>query len=510
MKTALLLLALALPVMAATTLSPESPALSPDSSSPAKEALELFRSGRHTAAVEAAGPLAEKGNADALFLLGFASETGQGIEASREKALDYYRRAAEAKHEEATYRRALILLNSEKEEERKEGREALENAAKEDPGNAGRILGEAWLRGSLSEKPDFDKGVEWWTRSADAGDTTSLILLARLYTGEFGFEDKADAKKAIAFYQKAADLGDRNAWLPLGSRLLNGDEETRDEAKGREWIKKATDDEQLIGWLALGDFEENQKKDNKAAYAAYLKGADAGQPDCMLALARFHYQGLEGEKDEKKGRDWLDKAATAGSGPAHLELARLLSGEEKPDTLKIYSHLVTAASTGIPAAQNELGLLYLSDRLGAADAPAAAAWFTRAARSGFAASQNNLATLYERGVGVEPNLQNAGELYTLAANQGHPEATGALARLFARGIGTAQNLTRAWALATLALERGDEGAREVLGEISPNLTPELLVAAKKELEEMKKPADEKAEDKDKGEEAAEPAPAENP
>ena len=496
MKPLALLLALGLPLLAATTLSPESPALTPDNASPAKEALELFRSGRHTAAVEAATPLAEKGNADALFLLGFASETGQGTEASREKALEYYRRAAEGKHEEATYRRALILLNSEEEAERKQGREALENAAKDDPANAGRILGEAWLRGSLSEKPDFDKTVEWWTRSADSGDTTALILLARLFSGEFGFQDKADLKKSISYYQKAADLGDRNAWLPLGSRLLNGAEETRDETKGREWVRKAIDDDQIVGWLALGDFEENQKKDNKAAYEAYLKGAEAGQPDCMLAVARFHYQGLEGEKDETKGREWLEKAAEVGSGAAHLDLARLLGAEEKPDLLKIYGHLVKAASAGIPAAQNELGLLYLSENLGAPDAPAAAAWFTRAARAGFAASQNNLGTLYERGIGVEPSFQSAGELYSLAANQGHAEATTALARFYARGIGTAQNLTKAWALATLALERGDEGAREVLGEISPNLTPELLVAAKKELDNMKNPPkeEEKTED----------------
>ena len=61
---------------------------------PAKEAIDAFQAGRHAKAVELAKPLAEKGNADALYLLGFAHETGKGAEVSRDKALEFYRKAA--------------------------------------------------------------------------------------------------------------------------------------------------------------------------------------------------------------------------------------------------------------------------------------------------------------------------------------------------------------------------------------------------------------------------------
>lgn len=117
---------------------------------PTKEALTLFNQGRHEAAIVLARPLAEKGDADALFLLGFAAETGQGMESSREAALESYRLAAAGGNQEATYRRALILLNSADENERQQGSTALEDASKTEPKNAGRILGEAWLRGLLS------------------------------------------------------------------------------------------------------------------------------------------------------------------------------------------------------------------------------------------------------------------------------------------------------------------------------------------------------------------------
>ncbi len=486
LRTFFCLTALAIAAEGAVTLAPDSPALSvDDSSSPASEAIGLYRQGRTTAGVEAARPLAEAGDPDALFLLGFASESGNGTTRSRENALEFYRRAAEKGHLEANARRALILLNSDNADDRDAARKALESAVEKDPANAGRMLGEAWLRGLLSEEPDPAKAIEWWTTSSDAGDTTSLVLLARLHDGQFGFPDIKDEEKAIGFYRKAAGLGEAAAFLPLGSRLLNGSEEVRDEKEGRRWLDKAIENEQITAYLALGDYEENIGEDLAAAVDAYTKGADAGQPECMLRLARIHYGGDLGEADKEKGLEWLNKAAEAGHPQAHYELAGLLSQEEEPDRLKVYGHLVGAADGGIAAAQNELGLLYLAGGLGASDAPAAASWFTKAAKAGHPAARFNLATLFERGIGVDANINNAGELYSLAMGQGHAEATTALARLYGAGIGTDPNPVRAWALATLAVERGDEKAKDILGELSSSLTPELLGEAKKELESLK-------------------------
>jgi TPR repeat protein len=509
-KTLLLALALATVTLsvapAAVSLGNEAPVAAPPiPEGPAKPAMEAFRDGRHAIAVDLAKPLAEKGNADALFLLGFAAETGQGLTASREGALDYYKKAAEAGHKDATYRRALILLNSKEDKDRQEGRQVLESAAGTDPGNAGRILGEAWLRGLLSEKPDFDKAAEWWNKASEAGDTPAILILARLYEGALGFPEKKDPARSITFYKKAAALGDENAFIPLGSRLLNGDETIRDERAGREWLGKAIEKKQFAAYLALGDFEENVKKDDKAALALYQKGADEKQPDCMLRVAAFHLEGRGGlEKSEEKGREWLAKAAEAGSAMAALEMASRISKDEKPDLLGAYKYLVSASNAGLAIAQNELGLLYVSGNLGLSDPTAAVAWFTLAAKSGHAAAQNNLGTLYERGMGVPVNYNNAGQLYSLAANQGHAAATAGLARLHAAGLGTAPNLPKAWALASLAVERGDTEAKTLLGDLTSKLDDKQLADAKKELEELKKPKEASTP------EAPAPAPVEPP
>ena len=486
MKPIVLLLALGLPALGATTAASQFPAVPPSSiEGPAGKALELFNSGHHQAAIDAARPLAEQGNPDALFLLGYAAETGQGTEASREGALEFYRQATAEGHREATLRRALILLNSPEDASRQLGREALETAAENDPAMAGRILGEAWLRGLLGETPDFDRAVEWWGRAGEAGDNASLLLLARLHSGDFGFPDKVDAARGLDYYRQAATRGEPAAYIPLGSRLLNGPQETRDEAEGRKWLAKATEGGQAMAYLALGDYEEHAKQDLPAAVESYREGARSGHPECMLRLASMLYLGRGTDKDEAAGRDWLDQAAATGLPAACLERARLLSQDEEPEAAAIYTDLLRAANGGLADAQNELGLVYLSGRLGAADAAAAVAWFTRAAKAGHPPAQHHLGRLYERGLGVPVNLSNAADLYSRAAKQGHPNATSALARFHALGIGTEPDLAKAWALASLAVERGDEAAKSLVDEIFAKLSADQFVEAQAELERLK-------------------------
>jgi TPR repeat protein len=488
-KTLALVLATALaPALpAAVSLATENTATLPtDTEGPAKPALDAFRAGRHAKAVELAKPLAEEGNADALYMMGYAHETGQGAEASREKALEFYRKAAAAKHLDASYRMSFILLASDDEKEREQARESLESAARSDVSVAGRILGEAYLLGRLTPTPDPDKAVFWWQRAAEAGDIPSILLLARFHDGQFGFPELRDVKKALDLYAKAAGLGNSGAMAALGSRLLNGEKEIRDEKRAREWLKKAIDAKEYSAWLALGDYEENVNKDLKAAFAQYERGKDAGQIDCMLRAAAFHMEGKGTEKDIERGLDILNQAAKAGSPVAHFQIAAHTLSAEEPDLLAGYAHLVTAANGNLVEAQNELGLLYLSGRLQIADATAGVAWLTLAAKNGHPAAQHNLATLYENGLaGLGRNLENAGQLYSLAANQGHPAATLALARMHRDGTGTEADAVKAWALASLAEERGAEDAAEMVKSIGAKFTEEQRLAAVKMLGDIK-------------------------
>lgn len=486
----LLCSALTLSLHAAVSLPTENAAALPAAvDGPAKSAMEAFQAGRHGKAVDLAKPLAEQGNAEALYLLGFAYESGQGVEASKEKALDYYGKAASAKHKEAVYRLASMLLASDKPEERNQARQVLETAAKDDPEGAARMLGVAYLRGLLSATPDPEKAEFWWKRSAEAGDIQSLLLIAQLHEGQFGFPELKDAKESLANYAKAAGLGNAGAMADLGSRLLSGDEKTRDEAKGREWLKKAIAAKEYTAYLALGLYEENVKKDLKAALSEYERGKDAGQMDCMLRTADFYLEGKGVSKDADRGNSLLRKAAQAGNPVANLRVAAQYLATEKPtpaDLFAAYAHLLVAANGRLADAQNALGRLFLSGKLGSPDYPAGIAWLNLADQGGSVDAQFLLGSLHERGNGPMPkNPTNAIAFYARAANQGHGPATLALARLAYEGIGTKADPVKAWALATLAVERGEKDADSLVKEIAGKLSEPERINALAELETLK-------------------------
>jgi TPR repeat protein len=463
---------------------------------PMKEALDAFNEGRHIKAIDIARPLAEKGNADALFLMGFAYESGRGVDASREKAIESYQKASTAGQKDATYRLALILLSSKEKAEREQGKKNLEEAAKKDPANAGRILGEAYIKGMIDEKTNVDEAINWWTVASEAGDIPSIMGLARIYEAKKEFPDKADPKKALAFYQKAITLGDKSAMVAAGSRLLNGDESIRNEAEGRELLAKAIEEKQFDAYLALGDFEESIKKDVKAALAQYELGGANQQVDCAMRAADFYFEGKgDTEKNAVKGIDWLRKAAETKNPVAGYRYAAKLLEAPEPDERKpeekvdaarrAYDYLLNAALGGIAQAQNEMALFYLSGAMGVADPSAAAGWFQRAAQSGNAVAMNNLATLYEKGYGVVQNFSQAGQLYEASARRGNAQGAVSVARLLASGAGTKQNIPQAWAWANIAIQNGDKDAKSILGEISTLASTKDIEEGKKALETLR-------------------------
>ena len=205
----LLALTCAVPVPASVTLGSGEQAAgeSPAGENPAMPAVDAFNKGRVLEAVRLARPLAEAGNPKALLIMAIAHESGRGADRSREKAIDYYRKARQAGNQESAYRLARLLVDTGEESSQQEALKLLEELAKSDPGTASRILGEGSLRGWFGGEPDFEKTRSWWARSAEKGDVTAMLALGRLLDGNFGFPEKRDPAAALEYFVKAASLG---------------------------------------------------------------------------------------------------------------------------------------------------------------------------------------------------------------------------------------------------------------------------------------------------------------
>jgi uncharacterized protein len=454
---------------------------------PTAKAYEAYVAGRYDEAMKLVKPLVDKENPEALYLMGIAHESGQGAEASREKALEFYQKAAKKSHKDASLRITMILLSSDKYQERDEARKLLEEMAVKDVKTAGRVLGEAWLRGGLlGDKPDPKQAISWWERAASAGDIPSKKILANLYEGQMGNSEFKDQTKALKLYSEAADLGDVESMVILGSRLLNGDEAFRNEVRGFYWLNKAAEAGGTAAHFVLGNYQETIKTSDKAALAEYMRGVAVGDLDCMVQVANFSQAGRGMNKDVAKARELLREASQKGSPQAQFQYAMMLASEEKPNFGVIYVNLLSAANGNILPAQSELGLLYIGGQMGLADPISAVAWFTRAAKSGYAPAQNSLAALYESGsAGLERNMEYAGELYKLAANQGHPDAMLAIVRLTLSASTDKKDFPNAWAQVSLIAEQGHKGAEEMAKQIADQLDEKQLAEAKNLLKKYK-------------------------
>jgi len=80
---------------------------------PKSELEKLFDAGQYEQFRRLADPLADKEQADALFLLGKAFHLGKGVEKSTDTAFDYYERAAKKNHVRAIHNLGVLFLDEE-------------------------------------------------------------------------------------------------------------------------------------------------------------------------------------------------------------------------------------------------------------------------------------------------------------------------------------------------------------------------------------------------------------
>lgn len=125
------------------------------------------------------------------------------------------------------------------------------------------------------------------------------------------------------------------------------------------------------------------------------------------------------------------------------------------------------ASAGDPAAQRNLGLLYLNGQGVPKDEAAAAEWFRRSADQGFPRAAANLADLHLRGIGVPRDPAKAVSFFRQAAEGGLPEAQHNLAVLLESGFGADSDLDQARVWYQRAAAGGHAPARARLAQLAP-------------------------------------------
>jgi cell division septation protein DedD len=151
-----------------------SPAIAADST--VKAGIEAWQRGDDAAAVAIWRPLADKGDADALFNLGQAYRLGRGVKLDLAKAQDLFERAARLGHLDAQTSLGLMLFQN---GNRIAAMRWLKSAAERGEPRALLIYGTALFNGDGVE-PDLVKAYAYVSRAAAQGLAPAKETLAQM------------------------------------------------------------------------------------------------------------------------------------------------------------------------------------------------------------------------------------------------------------------------------------------------------------------------------------------
>jgi hypothetical protein len=171
------------------------------------------------AQVKATRTLAEQGNAQAQYRLGYMYRHGQGVPQDNGEALRRYRKAADQGYAAAEYGvEYMYFYGLGVQQDYSEAASWCRKAADQGYASAQYSLGSKYLYGHGVAKDD-SQAIFWYRKAADQGYAEAEYKLGYMYSQGRGVpQDKDEANR---WYRKAADHGDEYAQRALGLRTCS-------------------------------------------------------------------------------------------------------------------------------------------------------------------------------------------------------------------------------------------------------------------------------------------------
>ncbi len=267
---------------------------------------------------------AEKGDAEAQYLLGLQYQAGDGIAKSPAEAAKWLRQAAEQGHVGAQGALGTLQAKNGNADEAAEAAKWLQAAAEKGQtdamfalaslhlregtplfdtdealrryvqaagaGHAGaaRTLAEIYSQGRGIPR-DLSQGLQWYRRAAELGDTEAKFILERIEAVTKAV--RADPEKALAWWRAEATKGDTGAALALELLAAEPRAATDDDpAETMRWSLllsglRGAEAHQVRGYMLEHGIAVN--RDPVAAIESYRKAAALGLPQAKESLVRL-------------------------------------------------------------------------------------------------------------------------------------------------------------------------------------------------------------------------------
>lgn len=388
---------------------------------------DAYHAGDYRRAFTLFEPQAKRGFADAQVFLGRMYENGHGVDASRERALLWYGRAAaqgniEARAAVEALGGAPLATGPKPLTGAALGPIAANNAALPSGKPMASLADDERLIAMLDGRLPYDRTrapqlAEALKRRAETGHAGSAAALGLYFESALPAAGQPDVISAARWYARAAELRHPLAANNLGALYFDG--------RG-----------------VLRDFEQAARLYRVSAEGGYA----IGQYNFALMLG----QGRGTAPDVPQMLDWLKKSAVQRYPRAQAQLARLyLEGVAvEKNAIEAGRLFLAAAQAGNTVAQYWYGQMITAGNGVTRDLAIGAEWIIKAADAGMPLAQQEAAAIYELGLGRAADNARAASYYRKAGEAGVKEAAARLANAYANGeLGLPQNTGEAalWA-----------------------------------------------------------------
>ena len=178
-------------------------------------------------------------SAESQYRLGCKYYFGEGAEQNYNKAIKWFRKAADKGHAEAQNTFGVCYAKGQGvKQDNKKAFEWFKKAAEQDNPRAQLSLGFCYRFGYGVEQDDA-KAIELYTKSANQGLAEAQYELGLSYA--FGYGVEQDDAKAIELYTKSANQGLAEAQYELGSLIKNRVQVKGGPQRAVEWFRKAAE-----------------------------------------------------------------------------------------------------------------------------------------------------------------------------------------------------------------------------------------------------------------------------
>ncbi len=310
---------------------------------------------------------ADKGIFEAMYMMGNLYETGSGnVEQDYDKAFKWYKTAADKGFAKAMNRIGDLYVTQNLGD--KENVEECNNLAREwyDLALSGGYVYAYSSIGNMIEngyngEADFEGAFDYYKKSADYGDPRAMAYIGRMYSWGYISSDD-NLAEAWKWYKKAALEGDTDAMLYLGMKM----EEINEYDEAKKWYLKASIGNNAVAMRYIAELYYYAKiipnPDYEIAFGWYEKATEFGDSYSAQKIGNMYYDGTVVEKDYTKARINLEKAVLNGQADAitYSNLGTIYHkglGVDK-DLDKAVQYLTKASSWGTGAACEELGNMY--------------------------------------------------------------------------------------------------------------------------------------------------------